>query len=79
MICTYFVHFPHIFARILGDFSQIFTNSKLLGVRLHPLHPRLLHQCDLDMQNQATTGLGAYDPLVIHVVLQSVQSFSQVV
>jgi len=29
--------FPRIFARI-------FTKSKLLGVCLHPLHPRLLHQ-----------------------------------
>jgi len=32
------------FARILWDFARIFTKSKLLGVRLHPLHPRLLHQ-----------------------------------
>jgi len=34
------------FARILWDFASIFTESKLfLGVRLHPLHPRLLRQC----------------------------------
>ena len=33
------------FARILRDFVRIFTKSKLLRVRLNPLHPRLLHQC----------------------------------
>jgi len=32
------------FGRILRDFSRIFTTSKLLGVCLNPLHPRLLHQ-----------------------------------
>ena len=32
------------FSEILPRFSRIFTKSKLLGVRLHPLHPRLLHQ-----------------------------------
>jgi len=26
------------------DFARIFTKSKLLGVRLHPLNPRLLRQ-----------------------------------
>jgi len=31
------------FARIFKVFARIFTKSKLLGVRLHPLHPRLLH------------------------------------
>jgi len=31
------------FAQISMDFARIFTKSKLLGVRLHPLHPRLLH------------------------------------
>jgi len=33
------------FSWILRDFSRIFTKSNLLGVRLHPLHPRLLNQC----------------------------------
>ena len=28
-----------IFARIFRDFVQLFNKSKLLGVRLHPLHP----------------------------------------
>jgi len=27
------------------DFAHIFDKSKLLEVRLHPLHPRLLHHC----------------------------------
>ena len=27
------------------DLSRIFTKSKLLRVRLHPLHFRFLHQC----------------------------------
>jgi len=31
------------FARMFKDFAQIFNISKLLGVRLHPLHPHLLH------------------------------------
>jgi len=31
------------FTRIFRDFAQIFTKSKLWGVRLQPLHPRLLH------------------------------------
>jgi len=41
-----------IFARIFRDFAQIFKDfarnfdkPKLLWVPLHPLHPRLLHQC----------------------------------
>jgi len=29
------------FAQILKDFSQTFDKSKVLWVRLHPLHPRL--------------------------------------
>jgi len=33
------------FAHILRDFAQSFTKSKLLGVRLHSLHPHLLHLC----------------------------------
>ena len=43
-----FTHFSQIsigFARISSDFARIFTKSKVLGVRLHLLHPRLLHQC----------------------------------
>ena len=42
-----FIHFAQIstdFARILRDFAQIFTKLKVLGMRLHLLHPRLLHQ-----------------------------------
>jgi len=31
------------FVQICADFARIFTKSKLLWVRLHPLHPRLLH------------------------------------
>jgi len=34
------------FAQIFWDFSRIFDKSKLLGVRLHPLHPRLLYHCN---------------------------------
>jgi len=34
-----------IFAQIFRDLAQIFDKSKLLGVRFHPLHPRLLHHC----------------------------------
>ena len=30
---------------IFTDFARIFTKSKLLGVRLYPLHPHLMHQC----------------------------------
>jgi len=33
------------FAQISTDFARIFTKAKVFGVRLHPLHPRLLHQC----------------------------------
>jgi len=33
------------FAQISTDFARIFIKSKVLGVQLHPLHPRLLHQC----------------------------------
>jgi len=32
------------FVKALRDFARIFTKSTLLRVRLHPLHPRLLHQ-----------------------------------
>jgi len=39
-----FVEVFRNFARILQDFAWIFTKSKLLGVRLHPLRPCLLHQ-----------------------------------
>jgi len=31
------------FAKIFRDFARIFNKSKLLGVPLHPLNPRLLH------------------------------------
>ena len=33
------------FSRIFRYFAWIFNKSKLLGVCLHPLHPRLLHHC----------------------------------
>jgi len=33
------------FVKVFRAFSRIFTKSKLLGVRLHPLQHRLLHQC----------------------------------
>ena len=33
------------FSRIFRDFSRILNKPKLLGVRLHPVYPRLLHQC----------------------------------
>ena len=31
------------FAQIFRDFVYVFNKSKLLGVRLHPLYPRLVH------------------------------------
>jgi len=48
---TYFAKISSPFAPCLGNFARIITNSKHLGVPLHPLHPRLLqrwlqiHQC----------------------------------
>jgi len=30
-------------ARIFRHFPRIFNKSKLLGVHLHPLYPRLIH------------------------------------
>jgi len=39
-----FVEVFRDFALILMDFARIFTISKLLGVCLHALHPRRLHQ-----------------------------------
>jgi len=33
------------FAQIFRAFAQIFYISKLLGVPLYLLHPRLLHYC----------------------------------
>jgi len=33
------------FVKIVRNFARIFDKSKLLGVRLHPLHHRLLHHC----------------------------------
>jgi len=41
------------FVRISTDFARIFTKSELLGVRLHPLHPRLLHHWFLLMIGSA--------------------------
>jgi len=41
-----FREFAQIFResdQILRDFARIFNKSKLLWVRLYPLHPRLLH------------------------------------
>ena len=43
-ISTDFAQISTDFALIFRDFSWIFTNSKLLGVSLHPLNYRLLHQ-----------------------------------
>jgi len=40
-----FVKIFRYFAQILRDFARLFTKSKLLGVRLHSLLPRLLHHC----------------------------------
>ena len=34
-----------IFTRIFRAFAQIFSKSKLLGLRLQPLHPHLQHHC----------------------------------
>jgi len=34
-----------IFTRIFRAFAQIFSYSKLLGVRLQPLHTHLQHHC----------------------------------
>jgi len=41
---TEFVKVFRDFALILKYFPWIYTKSKLLGVCLHSLHPRLLHQ-----------------------------------
>jgi len=41
---TEFVKVFRDFALLLKDFARIFTKSKLLGVCLHSLHPRFLHQ-----------------------------------
>jgi len=46
--CSDFQEFCQIFrdfAQIFRDFAWIFNKSKLLGVRLHHLHTRLLHYC----------------------------------
>jgi len=37
------------FVRILWGFARIFTKSKLLGVRLHPLHPASYTSAALDL------------------------------
>jgi len=39
-----------LFSEISTDFAQIFTKSKLLGVRLHPLHSRPLHHWSVETQ-----------------------------
>ena len=39
----------HWFCPDFKGFCRIFTKSKPLGVRLHLLHPRLLHHCRLAM------------------------------
>jgi len=41
---TEFVKVFRDFALLLKDFARIFTKSKHLGVCLHSLHPRFLHQ-----------------------------------
>jgi len=41
---TEFVKVFRDFALVLKDCARSFTKSKLLGVCLHSLHPRLLHQ-----------------------------------
>ena len=33
------------FCEVFTDFARIFTKSKLLGVRFHPMYPRFLHRC----------------------------------
>jgi len=38
------------FAQTSLDFSRSFTKSKLLFVRLQPLHPRPLHHCVKPME-----------------------------
>jgi len=42
-VFTDFAQISPDFAQIFRDFARIFIKSKLLGVRLHPLQPRLLH------------------------------------
>jgi len=37
----------HIFTQISTDFAWIFTKSKILGLRLQPLHSRFLHRCQV--------------------------------
>jgi len=44
-VFAHFAQFSTYFARRLGSFARIFTKLSVLGVRLQPLHPRLLHQC----------------------------------
>jgi len=45
-VCTLILvpFFTH-FAKIFTDVARIFTKSTVLGVQMHPLHPRILHQC----------------------------------
>ena len=44
MLGTIFAQIFREFQQVIRDFSRIYTKSKLLGVRLHPLHPHLQHQ-----------------------------------
>ena len=44
-VCRDFAQISTDFTRVLRDFTRIFTKSQHLGLRLHLLHPRLLHQC----------------------------------
>ena len=38
------------FAQVFRDFARIFNKSKHFGVRLHPLHLRLLNHCCVNMR-----------------------------
>jgi len=44
-VFTHFAQTSTDVAQILSDFARICTKSNVLGVRLHPLYHRLLHQC----------------------------------
>jgi len=57
------------FAQIFRDFAQIFDKSELLGVRLHPLHPCLLHHCILQRTSCSSACLTTC-PIFLSVVYQ---------
>jgi len=40
---TIFARIFRDFVQIFRDFARIFDKSKFFGVRIHPLHPHLLH------------------------------------